>query len=585
MNTTLAPVHAPDARVIPGVWKLIRLRFRISYNSFRHARLGRKIVILILWLMVLGFALFLLIISRVILEVMRSPDLARYMRGDFKPFVDAIPVLTLTALFVGTLLTSFGVLLQALYLSGDMDFLLTTPVPIRAVFITKLLQAVLPNFGLISLFGLPILFGLGISGGYSFVYYPLVVIVMIALALAAAGIASLLVMLVVRLVPPRRAAEILGFIGAILAFSCNFGNAFGRDFNPSETQLTGLITRANTPWFPLNWAGQGLVAVGEGHWLFGLLLLGITLALASLTFGFALTTAERLFYSGWAGMQVVARRKIARTKRTARIDAQNPLAGLLRFIPIPVLGIVHKDFLTLRRDLRHLAQLMSPVILGVVYTVSMLRGSGEPPPGRGEAPDWFMDSFQVVLAYSSVGMSLFVGWMILTRLAGMGFSQEGKNYWMLKVSPVSAGQLLAAKFLVAYLPPLGLGLVFLTVISIVQKLSIFEFLYSLVAVILCLAGSTGILLAFGAVGANFTWTDPRRMNAGGLGCLGQLLTMLYVPIAFASFIAPVGLAGFFEAPIGYGYLVGVLLGSGLTMACALVPLWLVQGKVERLNEE
>ena len=585
MNTTLAPVHAPDPRVIPGVWKLIRLRLRISYNSFWHARLARKIVVIILWLMVSGFALSLLFISRVLLGAMRSPELARYMGSDFKPFVDAIPALTLTALFVGTLLTSFGVLLQALYLSGDMDFLLTTPVPIRAVFITKLLQAVLPNFGLISLFGLPILFGLGISGGYSFVYYPLVVIVMIALALSGAGLASLLVMLVVRLLPPRRAAEILGFIGALLAFSCNFGNVFGRDINPSGTQFTGWVTRANTPWFPLNWAGQGLVALGEGHWHLGLLLLSITLALASLTFWFALVTAERLFYSGWAGMQMVARRKITRSKRAVPIDAQTPLAGLLRFIPNPVLGIVHKDFLTLRRDLRHLAQLMSPVILGVVYTVSMLRGGGEPPPGRGEAPDWFMDSFQVIVDYSSVGMSLFVGWMILTRLAGMGFSQEGKNYWMLKVSPVSAGQLLAAKFLVAYLPPLGLGLVFLTVISIVQKLSILEFLYSLVAVILCLAGSTGILLAFGALGANFTWTDPRRMNAGGLGCLGQFLTVLYVPISFASFIAPVGLSGFFEVPILYGYLVGLLLGSGITVACALVPLWLVQGKVERLNEE
>jgi hypothetical protein len=196
-----------------------------------------------------------------------------------------------------------------------------------------------------------------------------------------------------------------------------------------------------------------------------------------------------------------------------------------------------------------------------------------------------MDSFQLLVAYSSVGMSLFVGWMILTRLAGMAFSQEGKNYWMLKVSPVSAAHLLAAKFLVAYLPPLGLGLVFLTVISIVQKLSVFEFLYSLIAIILCLAGSAGILLAFGALGANFTWSDPRRMNAGGLGCLGQLLTMLYVPISFGLFIVPIGLAGLFDVPIVYGYLAGLLLGSGITAACALVPLWLVQGKVERLNEE
>jgi len=43
----------------------------------------------------------------------------------------------------------------------------------------------------------------------------------------------------------------------------------------------------------------------------------------------------------------------------------------------------------------------------------------------------------MILAYGNVGMSLFVGWMVLSRLAGMGFSQEGKSYWLLKTAPVS----------------------------------------------------------------------------------------------------------------------------------------------------
>ena len=589
MNTALPSMRMPDARVLPGVWKLLVLRLRITSNAFRHAKLGRKLWVIVLWLVILGVAFSLLKLSQFLLSTVRSPEIVQYIGVDFKPFLSAIPVLTLSALFVATLLTSFGVLLQALYLSNDMDFLLSTPIPIRSVFIAKLLQAVLPNFGLIALFGIPILFGLGISSNYTFIYYPLVIIMMIALALSAAGLSSLLVMLVVRVLPPRRAAEILGFIGAVIGFSCgqigNFRNTFGRDVDFSGKQFTNLLMRSNTPWLPLNWAGQGLVALGEGHWLAGLLLVGVTLALTSLAFWFALVTAERLFYSGWAGMQVVARKKPTQARRRVRAEKANPAFGLLRFIPTPVLGILQKDFLTLTRDLRNLSQLVTPLILGVIYTFAILRNSGEPPPGQGTAPVWFMDSFRVVLAYSSVGMSLFVGWMILSRLAGMGFSHEGKNYWMLKVSPVRTSHLLAAKFLVAYLPPLGLGLVFLTIISLAQKLSILEFLYSLITIVMCLAGSAGILLAFGTVGANFTWTDPRRMNAGSLGCLGQIITMLYLPISFGSFILPIGLTGFFNIPIPYAYLIGLILGSSLTAACAFVPLWLVRKKVERLNEE
>jgi len=575
---------AAEAGLLPSVWKLLRLRLQITYNGFRHAKLRNKISIIFVWVVVLGFAYFILSVSRWLLGLVRSPEFVQYAGVDLRIILSSIPVLTLTALFVGTLLTSFGVLLQALYLSGDMDFLLATPVPIRAVFIAKLLQAVLPNFALFSVFGIPMLFGLGLSNGYNLSYYPFVILLMIFLALAAAGLSSLLVMLVVRILPPRRAAEILGFIGAMFAFLCsqsgNLASSFGRDINLSGTRITGLLVLANTGWLPLNWAGQGLVALGEGRWLSGVLLVGATFGVATAVFWFALVTAERLYYSGWAGMQVVARKKSTRSFRPANTTG----SGLVRLLPKPVLAILQKDVLTLRRDLRSLSQLISPIILGAVYTLFLLRGGGEPPAGRGEAPTWFMSSFRVVLAYSNVGMSLFVGWMLLSRLAGMGFSQEGKNYWMLKVSPIRIWHLLASKFLVAYLPSLSLGFIFLTVISIVQGLSILEFAYSFIAISLCLAGMTGMLLAFGVAGANFTWDDPRKMNSGGMGCLGQILTMIYLPISFGLFIAPLAFAQFLEFPLIYGHLVGLVLGSTFAAGFAFVPLWLVRRRVERLDE-
>jgi ABC-2 type transport system permease protein len=577
--------RAAETGLLSSVWKLLRLRLRITYNGFRHATRRNKIRSVFVWVMLLGFAYLILSASRWLLSLMHSPEFAQYAGVDLHGILASIPALTLTTLFVGTLLTSFGVLLQALYLAGDMDFLLATPVPIRAVFMAKLLQAVLPNFALFSLFGIPLLFGLGSSNGYHASYYPVVIVLMIFLALAAAGLASLLVMLVVRVLPPRRAAEILGFIGAMFGFLCsqigNLSSTFGENINFSETRIAGLSLLSNMPWLPLNWAGQGVVALGEGRWLPGVLLVGATLGFTTIAFGFALSTAERLYYSGWAGMQVVARKKSSPSSRTARTTTTGP--GLVRLLPKPVLAIIQKDFLTLRRDLRSLSQLISPIIFGVIYTLLLFRGGGEPPAGRGEAPGWFMNSFRVVLAYSNIGMSLFVGWMLLSRLAGMGFSQEGRNYWILKVSPIRVGQLLASKFLVAYLPTLGLGFIFLVVISIVQGLSLVEFVYSLIAITMCLAGLTGMLLSFGVAGANFTWDDPRKMNSGMMGCLGQILTIIYLPISFGMFVAPLGIAQFLEYHLIYGYLAGLILGSTFAAGFAWIPLWLVWGRVERLD--
>ena len=164
-----------------------------------------------------------------------------------------------------------------------------------------------------------------------------------------------------------------------------------------------------------------------------------------------------------------------------------------------MLAIVQKDFLTLRRDLRNLSQLVSPVIFGVLHTLFLLRGKWRTSGGKARRAG-SMDLFRIVLAYGNIGISLFVGWMLLSRLAGMGFSHEGKNYWMLKVSPVRVWHLLASKFLVAYVPALSLGLIFLTIISVVQRLPLLVFVYGLIATIMCLAGMTGILLSFGVAG-------------------------------------------------------------------------------------
>ena len=579
----------PDARVLPAVWKLVLMRLRISYNSFRRAKLRAKILRLILYLMILGFGYFVFWLSEVVLVGIHSPEFARSSGLDVESVLASLPALVLSALFVGILLTSFGLLLQAMYLSGDMDFLLSTPVPLRAVFVAKLMQAILPNFALTCLFGIPILFGLGVSSGFGIAYYPLVVLVMISLAFAAAGLASLLVMLVVRVMSPRRAAEILAFAGAMVGLLCsqmgNFANTFGKNVHISGTRLAGILFLANARWLPLNWAGQSLVALGQSHWLAGLLLMGATLGFTIGVFWFALLTAEKWYYSGWAGMQVIVRKKISRSSRQINPATAGLGRQITRLFSRPVVGIMQKDFLTLRRDLRKLSQLISPLIIGAMYAVSMLSRGRNSPGEIGDAPTWFAESFVVALSYVSVGMSLFVGWMLLSRLAGMGFSQEGRSYWVLKAAPLRTSQLVLAKFLVAYLPAVGLGLVFLVAISLLQGFSSGQFLYSLLILLMCQAGATGILLAFGVAGANFTWDDPRRMNAGAAGCLGQIVTMLYLPLSFGLFIIPLGMAIYFEFSLAYGYLLGALIGTMLTIASALVPLWLVRKRAEQLGEE
>lgn len=574
-----------------GLWhyvgKLLRLQWRIFISGFRHARLGRKIGYAMALLAVLAVLVVAFVASWALLSALRSPELATYV--ELSVLLSSVPSLITTIAFVAVFLFSFAVLLQALYLAGDMDFLLSSPVPARAVFVTKLLSAILPNLGLTLLLGLPVLFGLGAAGGYHPLYYPLVVTVLVAVVLAAAGLASLLVMTVARIFPARNVAEVLGVLGGLASLLCSQLNVITRAVGPPSsagaTQALGMLTGINAPWSPLAWAGRGLIDVGEGRWLTGAGFLLLTLGLAGALFAVALTTAERLYYTGWARVHVGTRRKPNTRARQPRTEQASPLSMVAkRMAPAAVRAVVVKDALVLRRDLRNMSQLLTPLMLGVVYAVMLIRGGGQAPPGRGEAPQWFMATLQNALAYGNIGISIFVGWSLLTRLAMMGFSQEGRAYWLLKTAPVGTTRLVAAKFLVAYLPALALSWAFLLAISLVQGLDVPALLFGMIVVALCIAGGAGLELALGVVGARLDWDDPRRMMTGGAGCLGFLVSAAYVIAILALFFGPpIGFAlqGWPEAE---GRLVGLALGGAASLACAIVPLRLVRHRVARIGD-
>lgn len=573
----------------PSIWpiiiKLLRLRILIFVNGVKRAKLRQKISLGFLGAFLIGFLGFIFYISWLMLQGLQSPMLIEVI-GDISNIIQMIPTLLLSGAFIGILVTSFGVLLQALYLAGDMDFLLAAPIPIRAVFVTKLLQAILPNFALICAFALPVLFGLGVSQSYSAFYFPLVIILLIGLALAAAGISSLLVMLAARIFPARRMVEVLGFIGGITSLICSQSGQLARfeEFSPDQAgQAYQALTRFNLPWSPLTWAGNGLTMIGQGEWATGALLLSLTLLLAVGTFSITLATAERLYYTGWASIQ--GQKKKKKTLRTNKVSGSNFLMlAIEKLVPASLRAIMVKDFLMLQRDLRNLSQLVTPLIFGIIYAFLLLRDEDGLSNGSGEIPEFFKPVMENISVYFTIGIALLVGWMLIGRLGGMGFSQEGKSYWLLKTAPIKTLTLVASKFLVAYIPVILLSGGFLIVLSLLQGLHPSQLLFALPVIILCIAGNVGLSLTFGITGAKLDWEDPRQMQKTGSGCLGALAAMVYLPISLVLFFAPPLVAQFIDLPAWIGQVLGLMIGGAFSLTCAILPLWLVRHAVRRLGE-
>ncbi len=582
---TLPLAHVDD-RIFPAVWKLLRIRLMISIRGFLRAKTRKKIGLIFLYVFIASLVVGVFVGSYYLLGFLTSKDFASFI-GNPLPFLLSLPTMLITAGMFIIFLTSFGVLLSALYLSGDMDFLLSAPIPIRSVFVSKMLQAILPNFGLLCLLILPVLFGLGAALGFNFLYYPVMLIVIAALALAVASFASLLVMVLARFVSPRRLAEVLAFFVGIISFTLGQSGNFFRalNVNVSDSQVTSALqgfTRFNTPWSPLAWAGQGLVNLGQGNWLPAAGFLLVTIALSVGIFAIALVTAEKLYYSGWARVQANVGKKKA--PRPARAAAAAQPARAARILPAPIRAMVLKDFLVLRRDLRNLSQLMTPLILGVMYGLAILRQGTRAPLGQGNAPQWVNNLISTGFGYADIGIAIFVGWILVMALAGRGFSQEGKSFWMLKSSPLNAGQMLISKFIVAWVPPVFIGWIFLIAFAILQPAKLPNLPFSMLAVGLCFAGATSISEAFGVVGARFDWVDPRKMQGGITGCFSSLACFVYMGFSILFLVGPALLLPALGVPRVAGQIGGLFLGGAVCLACAIVPLLMVRSRVDRLNE-
>jgi hypothetical protein len=103
-------------------------------------------------------------------------------------------------------------------------------------------------------------------------------------------------------------------------------------------------------------------------------------------------------------------------------------------------------------------------------------------------------------------------------------------------------------------------------------------------VALSIVGAAGINVAFGVVGVNLTWEDPRRMNPGLSGCFSMLLSFLYMGVSVVLFFGPPMLLSALGLPELAGQVIGLLLGGAFSLGCAGIALGLVKNRVPRIGE-
>ncbi len=556
------------------------MQFVIARNTFWRGKIGRKIL-LILAVLGLGAASYgLYRLTQAIVKALTSQGfaelLARAARTipglslDVRLYLLALPSAVLFFALVLMVLTSFTTVLSSLYLSGDMDMLLAAPVPMRAVFVVKFFGGLLVPYLLLFFLLGPFLLGFGQGLGWGAAFFVTAFVVLLLLPLLPTGLGALLVMAVVRVIPARRAREIVGVIGGMVGISWYIFSQFSNQLGPriANARMLDYLRRFDNPLLPSAWAGRALTAAGQGDWAQLALYGGLFAVLSIGTFALCLALAERLYYAGWSNMSTqggrIRRRPTTDDRRpTMAAGGRSSVVGrqLLSLLPRQSAAVLYKDLRVFPRDLRNVQQLIFPLVLAGIWTFRLLTSGS--PFGNGQQPD----ALQSFSHLASAGISFYICLVLSSAMGGASISREGRGFWLLKVAPISAWRLLIGKLTLAYLPYPTIGVLFVLFLSILQHSTPAEFARALALVLLGGLGATSITLGIGAAFPKLHWENPRQQNSLQAGCLAPVLYFAYLLLALGAviglpllaFLAP----GFATALALLGWAIFLTLTAGV----------------------
>lgn len=420
--------------------------------------------------------------------------------------------------------------------SSDLKLLLLTPLPPRAVLGEKFLTVYLGLAAPVLVFGLLIAAGIGQATGVGVLFYLVAALMLLALPATPVALAMLLTVGVLRWVPPARARAVTAVLGAVLGGSIYIGTQL-LVRNASYGSVGGpprLLTGVGQGWWsivPISWPGHALGAYVSRDAAITSAYAVAAVVCAAVLAVLAVTTSARLFTSGWASYQEVSRRARAAAVQSPALTTPAALpGGAARRVAgasasawrrpawWPLLG---KEWRTLRRDPQVWARLLyALVVIGFLFWQNLSRASLTSSETGGIPASFVSIGF--------FGLLCLLLWLPLSTLALPSVNREGRAARLLALAPLSARDILLAKWIFSALPSLVIGELLLAAGAAVLHLDPAQVAFGACALACIAVALAGALILVSLIWPRLDWDNPRRQvstEANLIGGFGGLVLM------------------------------------------------------------
>lgn len=452
-----------------------------------------------------------------------------------------VSVFLFTVLLASNIITAYS----TQYVSDDLSLLASSPVPLPALYGSRLTLTLFQSSWMVLVFSIPVYLAFAVTSLAPMRFLLAVVLVLPPLLIIPAALGSMTTSVLVSVFPARRVRELLMMIGALFVVLIVFlirTQQPERLLNPSSIYDVGEFFSAfrtpASPLLPSTWATEILWAGRQADSLpwFMLLLLYSTAA-AAVVLG---CWQARAFY--WRGYSRAQEALPARFTALPLVDRF--LEVTTRPFELRFRSLLLKDLKTFLRDTTQWSQLFLLLALVIVYlyNFSVL-------PSNFTFATFYL---QNLFSFLNLGLAGFVLSAVAVRFVFTAVSIEGRAFWIIRSSPLSLKKFLWSKFWTSLPPLLVLSQILTLVSNHFLGASRFMTVLASVSILFVCFGIVGMGVGMGAMFPRFRLENITQIA----GSSGGLLYM----IATTSFIAVVL---FLEALPVYFYLSAQYRGASL----------------------
>lgn len=410
-------------------------------------------------------------------------------------------------IYLISFIQSISTFIRNFYKSPDMNYLISIPVPLNYVFLFKYFEHIISSIKSMLFLFFPFLAALGMWADAPLIYYIMIIPLYIIISIIPCAIGVIVAMVGSRIV----SVKAFNILTSTLTFVINvsFAVLFARTQDVSTTYIIRFIELLEKPWIsdiiPVTASIRLFYAMVIGEWPSYAALFLLTISILFITTAFMIS--KKMFFEGWTKNQLVETRDSKKKVTKSNNCKESKRNEIIEWIKTEWKMAIRNN------DMIMGSAFMFFFYLFAIFTF-LYSGLFSSNPLLGVS---------LLITIASIFNIIAVSMLFIPADITKDKSLWKKRYWLLKVMPLEGRKVFNIQCNMFFIPAYIISTMGIIAYSVVNNLSIYLLLLSILGMFFILYGSSAIYIS----GELLSLTDFFENNA----FLGNLITII-LPVLY-----------------------------------------------------